>query len=496
MEWWAAIRQRVLVEGVSQRTILAETGIHWQTLKKILSMSEPPGYRLRRGRARPKLGPYLPRIQQIIEEDRSAPAKQRHTAKRIFERLQQEGYQGGYTQVKEAVRQITQRSREVFVPLTHYPGEAQVDFGFAVVKQQGRLRKLAFFVMVLPYSDSFFVQVYERECTEAYWEAHRRAFEYFGGVPVRISYDNSSVLVRLIAGTRERKLSQAFLQLKSHYLFDHRFCNVGRGNEKGVVEGVVKYARSNFMVPIPTVRDLDELNQQLLKACRQDLARKLRGQAAVKGELLKEDQAAFRPLPRAPFCACRKLSTVANSLSLVRFDSNDYSVPVRYAHHPVVVKGYVERVEIFEQHILIARHLRLWGKAGVSFNPLHYLALLEHKPGALDYARPLKDWQLPECFLVLRRRLEAAQDGEGTREYIRVLRLLEQHSLAALTWAVQQGLRCGALSRDALAQFLIPQEEWRQTSFRLDGREHLRQVRVATADVGAYQSLLRSGGAK
>ena len=181
----------------------------------------------------------------------------------------------------------------------------------------------------------------------------------------------------------------------------------------------------------------------------------------------------------------------------MRFENNDYSVPVRYAHHPLVVKGYVERVEIFEQNTLIARHTRLWGKAGVSFDPLHYLALLEHKPGALDYARPLKDWQLPECFLLLRRRLEAEQpDGEGTREYIRVLRLLEQHALPALTRAVQQGLRCGALTRDAIAQFLIPQEEWRQTSFCLDGREHLRRVRVCSADVGAYQSLLRSGGAK
>lgn len=498
MEWWAGIRQRVLVEGVSQRTILAETGIHWQTLKKILEHSEPPGYRLRKGRDRPKLGPYLPRIQQIIAEDRMVPVKQRHTAKRIFERLQQEGYQGGYTQIKEAVRQAAQRSREVFVPLTHYPGEAQVDFGFAVVRQQGRLRKVAFFVMVLPYSDAFFVQAFERECTETYWEAHRRAFEYFGGVPVRITYDNSSVLVRwsMIAGTREHQLSRAFLQLKSHYLFDHRFCNVGRGNEKGVVEGVVKYARLNFMVPIPNVCDLEELNRQLLNACRKDLERKLRGQTSVKGELLKEDQAMFRPLPQAPFQACRKLSTVANSLSLVRFDRNDYSVPVRYAHHPVVVQGYVDRVEIYEQNELIARHCRLWCKEDVRFDPLHYLALLERKPGALDYARPLADWQLPECFQLLRRRLEAQLDGAGTREYIRVLRLLEHHSRHALTRAVGRGLRCGGLSRDAIAQFLIPQEEWRQTTFSLDGREHLRQVQVATADVGAYQSLLCAGGAQ
>ena len=202
MEWWAAIRQRVLVEGVSQRQILAETGIHWQTLKKILALSEPPGYRLQKQRQRPKLGPYLDRIQQIIEEDRGVPVKQRHTAKRIFERLKDEGYSGGYTQVKAAVHQITQRSREVFVPLTHCPGEAQVDFGHAVMRQDGVLRKVAFFVMVLPYSDAFFVQAFERECTEMFWEAHSRAFEYFGGVPGRISYDNTSVLVRLAGSGR------------------------------------------------------------------------------------------------------------------------------------------------------------------------------------------------------------------------------------------------------------------------------------------------------
>jgi hypothetical protein len=160
----------------------------------------------------------------------------------------------------------------------------------------------------------------------------------------------------------------------------------------------------------------------------------------------------------------------------------------------VVVKGYVDRVEIYELQMLIARHYRLWGKEGVRFDPLHYLALLERKPGALDYARPLADWHLPDCFQVLRRRLEAQLDGAGTREYIRVLRLLEHHSLPALTRAVGRGLRCGGLSRDAIAQFLIPQEEWRQTTFSLDGREHLRQVRVATADVSAYQSLLCAGG--
>ena len=186
MERRAEIRRRVLVEQVSQRQILRETGMHWKTLQKILEHSEPPGYRRQVAITKPKIGPFLDRVQQILEDDRRVPRKQRHTAKRIFERIQQEGY----TQVKEAVREIKQKGREVFVPLIHRPGEAQVDFGFALVNVAGVLWKLPFFVMTLPYSDAIFVQVYERISTEIYWDAHRRAFEFFDGVPVRITYDN------------------------------------------------------------------------------------------------------------------------------------------------------------------------------------------------------------------------------------------------------------------------------------------------------------------
>ena len=134
-------------------------------------------------------------------------------------------------------------------------------------------------------------------------------------------------------------------------------------------------------------------------------------------------------------------------------------MPVRYAHHPVVVKGYVERVEVCHRDEEVAEHGRLWGTEGVAFDPGHYLALLERKPGALDHARPLEDWDLPEDFDVLRRRLEAEGAAEGTREYIRVLRLLETHSLRDLERAVTRGLRKGALTRDAIAQFLLPPEE-------------------------------------
>ncbi len=251
MEWWAKIRREVTRDGTSKREILRREGISWETLKKILTHSEPPGYRLKEPRPKPKMGPYLERIAQILEEDKDLPKKQRHTAKRIYDRLREMGYGGRYTQVKQAVRELLRVKQEVFMPLVHRVGEAQVDFGYALAKVSGVQRKVGFFVMVLPYSDAFFLMAFERECTESYWEGHVRAFEHFGGVPVRISYDNSRVMVSKIVGPRERRLTDGFLKLQSHYLFREHFCRVRRANEKGVVEGVVKFARLNFFVPVP-----------------------------------------------------------------------------------------------------------------------------------------------------------------------------------------------------------------------------------------------------
>ena len=492
MEWWTKIRLEVLRGETSKREILRRENIHWETLKKILQYPEPPGYRSKTPRPKPKIGPFLERIVQIIEDDKAVSKKQRHTSKRIYERLKAEGYQGSYTQVKEAVREIKRVKQEVFMPLVHRPGEAQVDFGFAVAKVAGVLRKIAFFVMVLPHSDAFFVMAFEQECTETYWEGHERAFEFFGGVPSRISYDNSKVLVSQVLGSCERRFTDGFLKLQSHYLFREHFCRVRRANEKGVVEGVVKYTRLNFLVPVPQVSDLEELNLNLAKACQDDLKRRLRGKSATKAQLLTEDQEAFLPLPAGEFDACRKLPTRANSLSLVRFDRNDYSVPVAYAHHEVLVKGYVDRVALVHKQCVVAEHRRSWGKEGVFFNYLHYLPLLERKPGAIDHARPMADLNLPDCFNVLRRRLENEQrkEGDGTREFIRVLRLLEDYPMSRLEGAVEKALAMRVHSRDAIAQFLSPRPSLQPSTFLLDGQKHLRRVQVDRPDLTAYRALL------
>ena len=492
MEQWTEIRRRVLVEGVSKRKILRETGMHWTTLEKILDESRPPGYRLKKLREKPKLGPYVNRIRQILAQDRLAPKKQRHTAKRIFDRLKGEGYTGSYTIVKEAVVDITRTSAEVFMPLVHRPGDAQVDYFYALANLGGTLQKVAIFLMALPYSDAFFMMCVPRECTESFWEGHVRAFAHFGGVPLRITYDNSKIAVQTIIGVHRRKLTDGFLELASHYLFDHHFCAVRRGNEKGVVEGTGGYARRNFLVPVPQVANYDALNAYLLECCQSDLKRRLRGQSAAKAELLKEDQAAFLPLPAAPFDASRKETARVNSLSLVRFHGNDYSVPVHRAHHEVTVKGYWDRVEIWRGVEALARHRRLWRTGETSYEPRHYLPLLDRKPGALDHGRPLQALELPECFAVLRRRLEGQHGHEGTKDYIRILRLIEKHAIARVAAAIERALVTDTPSPDVVAIYLYPDQPTDPGTFVLAGRPHLRAVQFGLPRADAYSDLLAS----
>jgi hypothetical protein len=241
---------------------------------------------------------------------------------------------------------------------------------------------------------------------------------------------------------------------------------------------------------------LDELNRKLAEMCRDDLKRRVRGNSGTKLELLAEDRKAFISLPPSPFDACRKQPTRANSLSLIRFDDNDYSVPVFYAHREILIKGYVGRVVLCHGPEIVAEHRRSWGKEGVFFDYRHYLPLLEQKPGSLDYARPMADITLPDCFVMLRRMLllEQGKEGAGIREFIRVLRLLEEYPLDIVRKAVESGLGVGAHSRDAIMQFLIPHISWRHTTFILDRLEHLRLVQVKGPDISAYRELLSGGG--
>ncbi len=494
MDHWAEIRRRVLTGEISKRQACREYDLHWLTLKKILSHEEPPGYRRRRPRRRPTIEPVLPVIGRILDGDATAPKKQRHTAHRIWQRLRDEyGFAGGYTVVKDAVREMKAGRKEVFLPLSHPPGEAQVDFGFADAVVAGAPTQVAVFVMSLPHADAVYCQAFPRECLETFLEGHVRAFAFFGGVPRRIAYDNTKTAVAKILGSRDREVTREFGRLKSYHLFESHFCLVRRPNEKGHVERLVEYARSNFLVPVPEAASLDELNARLTAVCHQDRGRPVRGKSGTVADLLADDRAAFLPLPGRPFEARRVTEGGADSLSLVRFDTNSYSVPTRYAHRRMTVIGTVDEVRITFEDRLVARHPRCWGREQPVFDPVHYLALLERKPGGFDFARPLAGWDLPACFDALRRRLEA-DDRHGTRAFIRVLRLLESHSLGQLADAVGYALDRGAIDPDSIRVILDHRADRPVELFTLDGRPRLAGVRVEPTDVAAYGALLGPGG--
>ena len=492
---WTEIRRKVLVEGASKRSILRDYGIGHQVLAKILSHSEPPDHQVGGPRQKPKLGEFLGVIDEILGADKTAPTKQRHSGRRIFERLRDEyGYTGGITQVREAVAQARRYSKEVFVPLSHAPGHAQFDFGEATVEIAGVRCKAALGVITLPYSDTYFLSAYPRECTETFQAAHVAGFEFFGGVPIRTSYDNTTIAVSKVMG-RERVLTRAFLALQSHYLFAHHFCRVGRGNEKGHVENHVGYSRRNLLVPVPSFPSWAAMNEYLAACCYADLFRTVRGKVGTKADRLVADRAAMLALPTEAFEPRRVAQGHANSLSLVRFDRNDYSVPTAYAHHEVTVVGGIEEVAITSGTGVVARHVRCWDKEQTTYDPLHYLALLERKPGAIDYARPLESWELPGCFAVLRRRLEADLGHRGTREFIKVLRLLENASVGALARAVDQALSIGATGADAIALILFHHAEQPVGLFSLDGHPHLKSVVIDPPDLSAYRTLTQQGAA-
>ena len=497
MDMWTKVRRSVLTDKLSKRQACEKYNIHWETLQKILANPEPPKRRRQGEREKPVLGPYLAKIHAILDADRAAPKKQRHTAKRIFDRLRDEdGYPGKITVVQDAVRAWKQKQQEPFLPLSHKPGEAQFDFGEAKVIYRGREMKAAFFVMSLPYSDAFFCQAFPRECTETFQEGHRRAFNFFRGVPYRISYDNSKIAVAKIVGRRGDTPTQELLRLESHYLFCHHFCLVRRPNEKGHTENLVGFARRNFMVPVPQFDDFEAFNRSLAEACLKDLDRKLRGTSGTKCELLEEDRAAMLRLPPVEFEARRLESRKASSLSLVRFDRNDYSVPTAYAYHPVTVVGGIDRVRFLVHDQVVAEHVRDWQRENVHYNPLHYLALLERKPNGLDFGKPFEDWDLPPSFDLMRRRLEGSLGSEGRREFIKILRLLEKHSVRELAMAIGRALAIGAMTVDAVQILVQEGREVPTKIFSLDGRPHLQGHDVPVPKLSIYDKLrTREGGA-
>jgi hypothetical protein len=383
----------------------------------------------------------------------------------------------------------------MFVPLAHPPGHAQADFGEALAVIGGMECKAHFFAFDLPHSDAIFVKAYPAETAEAFCDAHVSAFAFFGRVPLSILYDNTKLAVARILGDGTRQRTRIFSELQSHYLFLDRFGRPGKGNDKGKVEGLVGFARRNFLVPIPHAESFEALNARLADHCQRRLDDRLRRHTETIGERLQRDLAVFQDLPPAPYDACDRRPGRVSSLSLVRYKTNDYSVPVAYGHRDVLIRGYVDEVVISCGAETIARHRRSYEREDLVFDPLHYLPLLEKKIGALDQAAPLQGWDLPEGFATLRRLMEARMGKGGKREYVQVLRLLQTFRLADVEAAINDALKLGAIGFDAVKHLVLCRIERRPPRLDLDVYPYLPRATVATTSARSYMSLLPGAGA-
>lgn len=483
-------------EGMSERAAARHFGISRESVKKMMSFSVPPGYRRTAAIKRPKLDGFGEIIDQWLRDDIGQHRKQRHTAKRVFDRLRAEhGFTGGYTIVKDYVRDQQRRRQEMFVPLHHAPGHAQADFGEAMVIIGGIEQKAHFFAFDLPHSDASYIRAYPAATAEAWVDGHVHAFAFFGRVPLSILYDNDRCLVARILPDGMRQRARLFSGFLSHYVIRDRYGRPGKGNDKGSVEGLVGWARRNFMVPLPRFASWEDFNLWLEEQCRKRQADILHGHTETIGQRLQRDLDVMAELPAAAFDACDQATGRVSSQALVRYKTNDYSVPVAYGHLDVWVRGYVDQVVIGCGGEIIARHPRCYDRQDMVFDPVHYLPLLEKKIGALDQAAPLVGWDLPAEFQTLRRLMEARMIKAGRREYVQVLRLLEVFEMEDLHVAIKNALRMGAVGFDAIKHLVLCQVEKRPPKLDLDVYPYLPRAHVGTTSAASYMCLVSGDAA-
>ena len=450
------IRRAYFIEGMSIRAI-ARTFRHGRrVVREALESAEPTKYSLEKPRKAPVLGPYKARIDELMEESKRLPRKQRYTARKIYEILKEEGYTGSDSTLRRYIAQWRKQHKQprVYLPLEFDPGsDGQVDWGEAVAIIAGERVTVQLFVMRLNYSRALLAMAFPAQKQECFFEGHVQAFRFFGSMPRRITYDNlKSAVYRILEG-RNRQEQQVFVAFRSHYLFESFYCTPGQAHEKGGVEHGVGYARRNFLVPIPEVDSFEALNAHLWQACQQDMDRRVWGQKVSIREALEQERPFLVPLPERDFPCCVTRPVTVNRYSQVTFENNRYSVPITYAGRQLVLRAFPFRVEILCLDEVVATHPRCYGREEEVFEPLHYLPLLEQRPGAFDHAKPIRRWreEWPPVYEHLLEHLQVQeQNGRGVREFVRVLKLHRDHPANLVAKAVEQALAYGCAHADGV----------------------------------------------
>ena len=392
MKDYDEIRKRYLA-GESQRHIAKALGISRNTVAKYCEGAAVPWKRKTPERVSTVLtDETIHFIRSCLEEDSSEGLKkQRHTAKRIYDRLVDEtGFTGGESTVRAKVRELKQTLPAAFLPLLFDPGEAlQIDWGEAFVYIKGNKEKINLFCARLCYSCRPFVFAYHRQNEESFLDAFVRTFRILGGVPAKVIFENGKVAVKDGFGSHAKK-QEGYTALSAHYGFEALFCNPAEGHEKGLVEGLVGWARRNILVPVPRIDSLQELNDFLQDRCKKYEAHRIQGKPDSVGVMYQQEKCSLRALPKYTFETAKCISARVNAFSIVRFRTNGYSVPVSYVGQIVGIKASPEKVEIYAGGNKISEHERCFEKHQNRYHLEDYLPLLEIRGRALFNAAPVR----------------------------------------------------------------------------------------------------------
>lgn len=468
VEKYEYVRTGYRVYGLNKSKLSRETGHSRNTIRKAIE-EEFTSYKKRCFQPFPVMEPYADTVDSWLKEDKERHKKQRHTARRVYHRLVKEySFSGSESTVRRYVRHAKAKlglgGHKAFIPGLPDAGQAaEVDWGDIHAVIAGETKRLKLFCLRSQYSGKCFVRVYPVERQQALFDAHIRAFAFFGGVFRTLVYDNFTTAVQKILKGKKRIEQDNFLKFRAYYTFNSRFCTPGEGHEKGGVEGLVGFSRRNFLVPIPEVDTLEELNQLLLEECVAYGQHVIDGRDQSVEELFNLEREYLLSLPQSPFANELTISGKVDSYSTVIIDKRRYSVPTEHAGFRVQTLVSVDRVKVFHDGREIATHKRAYGNDKWVLEPDHYLDLLYQRPGAFDTARPIKQWraQWPQNHERLLHRLEAAQGtSKGTKEFIQVLMLYRDYDPVTVEQAVDVALSSGVSSFQAVRHLLIsPVEE-------------------------------------
>ena len=463
MDQYELVRTAHRVYGQNISELSRMTGHSRNTIKKAIR-GEPWGYKERAHQAFPALDSYLEIIEAWIKGDKDKPKKQSHTARRIYHRLVAEhNYRGSESTVRRYVKiariKFGINVLRAFIPCDPEAGcEAEVDWGMATAIIAGEQMRLKFFCMRSKYSGKHFVRFYTCERQQAFFDAHIHAFQFFGGIFPVLIYDNLTTAVEKVLRGRERREQESFCKFKAYYSFDARFCNPDSGHEKGGVEGLIGFARRNYMVPVPEAASIEELNEKVLLQCMAYGNHKMSGREQTVAELYEEEKNHLLALPDVVFANIQTCNGRADKYATVIVDKNRYSVPCRYAGFKVRVLLHADRVEIFFGGKKLAAHERLYGNNKWQLNPDHYLELIQQRPMAFHSARPIRQWRKrwPESLhLLLERFCQAQGETKGIKDFISVLFFYRNHCAGEVEAAVELALEKNISASEGVRHILI-----------------------------------------